>query len=316
MNDEFSEIELRKLDLNLLLVFSALMRQGSVAAAAKQLYLGPSAVSMALARLRETLGDALFVRSGAGMEPTPRALTLWTEIEPALARIGSAVRRQDFDPATTTRLFRLGAPNDLEFVLVPELIERLGIDAPGARLVVQPADFHTLYDSLDQDRIDLALSALPARGPAARHRTRLFRREQFSAVYDRTMLERTGPVDLDDFLATPHVLLSLRGDLRGPIDAALEAIGKTRTILATVSHFPTMPFILRRRRAIACIPSIAAAHFSLAFGLECSPLPIASPEFDLGFAWHIRGDGDPAQIWFRNLVAACLSELADFAGQH
>ncbi|MEM1046972.1 MAG: LysR family transcriptional regulator [Pseudomonadota bacterium] len=310
MNSEFNEIDLRKLDLNLLLVFSALMREGSVAAAAKRLYLGPSAVSMALARLRESLGDALFVRAGTGMEPTPRALTLWTEVEPALGRIGSAVQDRAFDPATTTRLFRLGAPNDLEIVLVPDLIERLGTEAPGARLVVQPADFHTLYDSLDRGIVDLALSALPARAPSARHRTRLLRRERFSAVYDRAMLGRTGCLDLDCFLAAPHVLLSLRGDLYGPVDKALEAIGRSRTILATVSHFPTMPFILRRRRAIACIPSIAAYHFSSAFDLEQSPLPIQSPEFDLGLAWHVRGDADPAQIWFRELVAACVADLS------
>ncbi len=310
MNDKFTEIELRKLDLNLLLVFSALMREGSVAAAAKRLYLGPSAVSMALARLREALGDALFVRAGTGMEPTPRALSLWTELEPALGRIGSAVRDRTFEPATTTRMFRLGAPDDLEIVLVPDLIERLGTEAPGARLVVQPANFHTLYDNLDHGLVDLALSALPARAPSARHRTRLLRRERFSAVYDRTMLGRTGSVDLDCFLATPHVLLSLRGDLHGPVDNALEDIGKSRTILATVSHFPTMPFILRRRRAIACIPSIAAHHFSSAFDLERSPLPIRSPEFDLGFAWHVRSDADPAQLWFRELVAGCVADLA------
>jgi len=100
MTDTFNEIELRRFDLNLLLVFSALMRERSVSRAANRLYLGPSAVSMALGRLRDVTGDPLFVRAGAGMEPTPRALQLWAELAPALGSVAQAVRgRPAFDPA-------------------------------------------------------------------------------------------------------------------------------------------------------------------------------------------------------------------------
>lgn len=309
MNDDFSEIELRRLDLNLLLVFAALMRERSVGRAARRLYLGASAVSMALARLRSALGDTLFVRAESAMAPTPRAQALWLEIAPALARIEGAVRATSFDPVSTDATFRFAAPDDLEFVLVPRLMERLGEAAPGATLVVRPADFHRLFGLLDDADADLALSALPKHGRERRHRVRMLHRDGFSVLYDRARLGCSGPIDLERFIETPHILLSIRGDRHGAVDDALSAQGLSRSIIGTVAHFPTMPFILRSRAVIACMPSIAAGFYAEAFDLECSPLPIPSPEFDVGLAWHVRTDGDPAQAWFRGLVEDVIAAL-------
>ncbi len=309
MNDQFSEIELRRLDLNLLLVFSALMRERSVGRAAKRLYLGASAVSMALGRLRSALGDALFVRAGAEMVPTPRAEALWSQLAPALAGIEGAVRATGFDPATTEATFRFAAPDDLEFVLIPRLMERLGTVAPGATLVVRPADFRSLFGLLDNGDADLALSALPTRGGERRHRVRTLHRDGFAILYDRTQLGCAGRIGLERFVETPHILLSIRGDRHGAVDDALAQRGLRRTVIATVAHFPTMPFILRRRAVIACVPSVAARFFADAFDLELSPLPILSPEFDVGLAWHARTDGDPAQAWFRSVVEEEIGDL-------
>ena len=311
MNYQFSEIELRKLDLNLLLVFSALMRERSVSRASTRLFIGPSAVSMALTRLRDTVGDELFVRANAAMEPTPRALSLWAELEPALEAIERAVRGvKRFEPATAALTIRFAAPDDLEFVLVPLLLERLEKEAPGVRLAIRPSDFRNLLRRLDDGDADLALSATPTSGVERRHRLRALHRDGFSVVYDAKQIGRTGPLDLDAYLAIPHLLLSTSGDLRGLMDERLAEMGRSRQVFAAVSHFPAVPFILKRRRALANLPSIAARYYAEAYGLELSPPPLESPDFEVSLAWHARTDGDPAHIWFRALIGELVSELA------
>ncbi|MEO1505488.1 MAG: LysR family transcriptional regulator [Pseudomonadota bacterium] len=309
MNDTFSEIELRKLDLNLLLVFSAIMREGGVAPAAKRLYLGASAVSMALTRLREALQDDLFVRAGSGMTPTPRAEALWAEIEPALAVIETATRRERFDPATSTSVFRFGAPDDLEFILVPMLLTHLARHAPKTRLVVQPMDFHSLTDRLDDHSVDVALTALPGRRLEPRHRRSIVCEETFSALFDKRLVKADAPVSLAQFVETPHVLLSIRGDFEGPIDRTLAGYNKTRQVVSTVARFATIPFILRERPVLACVPTTAARFFADAFDLTTSPLPFSSPRFELALAWHARTEADPAQSWFRSLLEHTVRSL-------
>ncbi len=309
MKDAFSEIELRKLDLNLLLVFSAIIREGSVSAAAKRLFLGPSAISMALTRLRESLGDPLFVRSPGGMLPTPRADQLWAEVEPALAQIEAATRPAAFDPHTAEVDLVLGAPDDLEFVLVPRLMSRLAREAPNIRLVVQPMDFRTLFERLDQGRVDLGLSALPLRGKEARHQAQMLQREHFVALFDPSRVDQGRIETLDEFVRIPQIMVSPRGDFTGPIDTSLAELGKRRTIVATVARFTTIPFILRERAVIACVPSVAARQMASEFGLVACDLPFASPEFDLALAWHNRTGTDPAHTWFRALVAHELGDM-------
>lgn len=272
MNATFNEVDLRKLDLNLLLVFAALMRERSASRAARRLYLGPSAVSMALARLRDTLGDPLLVRAGSGMEPTPRALQLWDALEPAMAAIDQAVRgAKVFDPATAERVIRFAAPDDLEFVLIPLLLERMEHEAPGIRLVVRPSDFRTLLGRLDDGDADLALSATPSSGIERRHRIRPLNSETFSVLYDAAQLGRTGALDLDDYCDTPQLLLSISGDLTGLIDKRLAEIGRSRNVIAALAHFPTMPHIIKRRRALVNMPTTAARHYASTYQLELSP---------------------------------------------
>lgn len=310
MNDRFSEIELRKLDLNLLLVFAAVMRERSVTRAAGRLYLGPSAVSMALSRLREAIGDPLFVRSGQTMEPTSRALLLWEGLEPALVSIEATVRgARGFDPATARRDVRFACPDDLEFVLVPRLLDRLAAEAPGVRMIVRPSDFRSLLGRVDGGDADLALSATPTEGIDRRFRTRHLHDERFAVLYDRAALGRTGALDLDGWTSTPHALLTNSGDLHGAVDEALAALGRERRILLGLSHFPTMPFVLRRRTCLVNMPWVAAHYFAQAFDLEVCPLPIAIPSFGVSLTWHLRTDADPLHGWFRELVASEVAAL-------
>lgn len=310
MTVEFNETELRKLDLNLLLVFSALMRERSATRAATRLYVGRTAVSMALGRLRSALDDPLFIRTGGTLEPTVRATELWVELEPAFGAIEAAVRRsRRFDPATTETVFRFAAPDDLEFVLVPRLLDCLARQAPNARLVVRPSDFRTLLERLDSGDADLALSATPTSGIERRHHVRHLHEETFSVLHDPMSLALSTPIGLDDWLATPQIMVSIDGTLESGIDEHLAGLDLDRRVVSAVAHFPTLPFILRSRAVLANVPSTAAALFATEYDLEASPLPLDGPSFDVSLVHHARTENDPAQIWFRALVRAEIDNL-------
>ncbi len=311
MKDTFSEIELRKLDLNLLLVFSAVMRERSVSRAADRLYLGASAISMALGRLRDTFEDPLFVRVGSVMEPTARAIAFWEELAPALQCIDQAVRAsKPFDPSTTERIFRFGAPDDLEGILVPRLIGRLHIEAPKARLAVRHSDFRSLLEVLDADQADLMLSATPERGLEARHRVDPLYEEEFLTLYDRHQLGQRGPLTLETYLSTPHALLSLDGGLRSGLDKQLEKDGLDRDVQVAVTHFPTIPHILKSTQMIANVPGTAARWFASQYDLEVHPAPINFDTFEVSLISHVRTTNDPAIDWFRELVSSEVTVLS------
>ncbi len=313
MNIEFSESELRKLDLNQLLVFSAIMREGSVGAAAQRLFIGPSAVSMALARLRQSLGDELFVRAGKGMEPTPRAELLWSAIQPALSTIDGALRAAEFDPAKADHRVRFAAPDDLEFVLIPALLKKMQATAPGVRLTVRPADFRSIAARLDSGEADVAFSAISAKRLDKRHHVEITHREHFRVLYDPALLGRRGKLSFEDYLSVPHLIRSVSGDTSGAIDEALSARGAQRTVLAGLSNFATMPFVLRSRPALANVPATAAGYLADAFALETCALPFPSPTFDVGLVWHARLDSDSASAWFRGLLREVIGDIVSKA---
>ncbi|CTQ67542.1 LysR family transcriptional regulator [Roseibium alexandrii] len=311
MKDTFSEIELRKLDLNLLLVFSAVMRERSVSRAADRLYLGASAISMALGRLRDTFEDPLFVRVGSVMEPTARAIAFWQELAPALQNIDQAVRvSKPFDPSTTERIFRFGAPDDLEGLLVPRLIGRLQAEAPQARLVVRHSDFRSLLRVLDDDEADIMLSATPESGIENRHRVDPIYRERFKVLYDAGQLGFSGPLTRERYLATPHALLSLDGALESGLDQKLAESGHKRDVRVAVTHFPTIPHILKSSAMLANVPGTAAAWFARQHALEIHEPPIDFPSFEVALLSHVRVTNDPAVDWFRDLIMEEVRSLA------
>src|SRR5688572_5645640 len=154
-------IELSRIDLNLLTVLAALMRERHVSRAAQRLHLGQPAVSHALARLREITGDPLFVRQGRAMEPTARATALMQGLGPALEQIEATLRAQSaFDPATATPVFRIGLTDDLQIAMLPRLLRRLGTEVPGARLVAMTACHLDAMRHLDDGRVSTVMTFL------------------------------------------------------------------------------------------------------------------------------------------------------------
>lgn len=220
--------DLRRVDLNLLIVFETLMHERSVTRAAEKLFLGQPAISAALSRLRTLFDDPLFVRTGRSMEPTARAQEIFAHLSPALDSISTAMSRaSEFDPATSTAVFRIGLSDDVEFGLLPPLLRRLRAEAPGIVLVVRRANYLLMPNLLASGEISVGVSytdELPAnakRKTVRRSKPKILRADS-----------APGQLTLDDYCARPHALVSFAGDLSGFVDEELEKFGRKRKVVA------------------------------------------------------------------------------------
>jgi LysR family transcriptional regulator, mexEF-oprN operon transcriptional activator len=298
---------LSRLDLNLLVAFDALLAEGSVTRAAERVGVGQPSMSHALGRLRRLLNDELFVRAPDGVRPTPRALALAEPIRGALCAIQAAlVEGQGFDPARAERSFVLGMPDSVEVALLPRLLAHLEAEAPGVHVRVRSIDRFDILDQLDRDRLHLGVGLFTE--GEVRHKRRRLYGGNYLCLYDPARLPLEPPISLEDYLAVPHVLGSLREDAHGVVDEALAPLGLRRTIAVTTPHFAAVPFLLKGARLLSTVPQPAARVFAGRFGLAASPVPVALPDFDVSMLWHASYDHDPAHRWLRGTVARLAGE--------
>ena len=309
MTYEFNEIDLRKLDLNLLLAFSAVMRSGSVKAAAGRLYLGPSAVSMALSRLRNAIGDPLFLRTATGLEPTEVAKTLYARIAPALDEIASALRdRRSFDPTETKRAFRIGLSDDLEWRLFPGLIRQLSSLAHGADFDLHPADLSTAPGLLEAGNVEVTISAMLPTDASLRIID--LGSEDF-VVLGAPGAALPDPMTLDAYVQRDHALVSATGRRRGLIDDRLDELDRSRRVAVTVKRFMSLPPVLWSGDLLATVPRSMGRSMAQYFGLSLRELPMPSPTFRVAMAWHRRTDADPALVWLRSEILRLFADSED-----
>ncbi|SFO98881.1 DNA-binding transcriptional regulator, LysR family [Variovorax sp. OK605] len=303
-----NESDFRRLDLNLLLVFHALLHERSVTRAAQRLFIGQPALSGALKRLRAALGDELFVRTSHGMTPTPRALELARVIEPLLLSLQQALHATPaFDPARAERVFRIGLSDALEVALMPRLMQRLSAQAPGVRLVARAADRTDAPAMLDAAEIELAAGVFI--DCAAWHRRRALFDWHFVCVYNPALVKARGPrLTLDEYLGHPHLLTSFSAGLSGLVDELLREKGLARQVVFSSRNFATSPFIVRQMPAITTVPTFAADTWRDALGLAVSPLPFDSPGYAVSLLWAAAHDGDPGLQWLVGLMTEVFSE--------
>lgn len=298
------ENEFRRADLNLMVVFAALMRERSVTRAANELHLSQAAVSAALGRLRRLFDDELFVRAPGGVAPTARAMEITRYIDPALRNLHKAiVGSAEFDPDHSTRVFTLGMSDDIEAYLMPRLVRKLQIDHPGLSLIARQGNRHVIARMLDDGEIDLGVAVAPALDAQYQQET-LFE-SGYLCVFDGTRLKVGTPISLADYLAHPHVLVSFDGR-RGIVDDLLDAQGLERKVLTATTHFTGAIVMLKSVDAIATIPRHAALAFAEVAGLTLSPPPIAMPTFLASLVWHTARSNDPATTWLRRQIHATV----------
>jgi LysR family transcriptional regulator, mexEF-oprN operon transcriptional activator len=316
MTNNFNLDDVRGLDLNLLVVFASVVRHGSVKRAADDLRLGSSAVSMALSRLRLVVGDQLFVRTRAGVEPTEVALEMYRRVVPGLEQIAGAVRpRGSFDPHASDRRFRVGLSDDLEATVLPALLERVRSQGPKLSVVVRGVDYKTATARLEDGYVDVVLGAHPTDG-AARYCALTVYEEDFVVVAS-ARLNLPAQLDLETYLGLQHCLVSASGQPWGIVDTVLAAIGAARNVTITLERFLAVPFILERTGAAVTMPRRAATMLSEQLRLDLRELPFPSPKFPVGLSWHKRTDSDSGHHWFRTQVCetiAQMNERRDAAG--
>jgi DNA-binding transcriptional LysR family regulator len=292
-------------DFNLLVTLDVLLDEGSVAGAARRLGLSPSAMSRSLARLRETTGDPLLVRAGRGLVPTPRALELRERI-PQLVQDAEAVLRpaQEPDLARLERTFTLRTSEGFVENFGPELVARVGAEAPRVRLRFVPKPDKQAAP-LREGSVDLETGVIePTMGPELRAQA-LFRDRLVGVVRRGHPLAR-GRVTRPRYLTARHISVSREGLAQWPIDDALEALGLEREVVTVVGGFATAVGLARGSDLVASVPERHTAN--LREGMHAFGLPVETPEFTVSLLWHPRLDADPAHRWLRGLVrAACAA---------
>jgi DNA-binding transcriptional LysR family regulator len=302
-------------DFNLLVTLDVLLAEGSVARAARRLRLSPSAMSRALARLRETTGDPLLVRAGRGLVPSPRALELRERVR-QLVHDGEAVLRpaQPLDLEQLVRTFTLRTSEGFVENFGAALLARVGEQAPGVRLrFMQKPDKHSA--PLRDGTVDLETGVV-VKTTAPEVRVQALFRDRFVGVVRMGHPLSKRKITSSRYAAGRHISVSRRGfdegpiDEEGPIREALKPLGLERQIVTIVGGFSTALALARATDLIASVPERHTGK--LRAGMHSFPLPAPTPPFTVSLLWHPRLDADPAHRWLRGCVQdACGKQLTN-----
>jgi len=301
-------VDIRRLDMTLLLVFQELIRHRKVTTAAVRLGLQQSSVSHALRRLRDIFGDELFERRPNGVAPTKRALELSPVIDEAVALIRMAIApAQPFDPANARGALRLSALDYHCALLVVPLIERLRDIAPGLDVSVRTLERQAALNALEAHEIDLAIGFHP-RETAGFDRVRLYQ-ETFTVVA-RDGHPSIGPeLTLEHYVAADHVVVGQDGALRGVVDAVLARGRLARRVRAAVPYFFTALATVAASDLICTLPLGIASAYAGAFGLKLFPPPIGLRGFPVHATWHRRGANAPLRELALEQLRLCAGSI-------
>lgn len=298
----------RRLDLNLLVAFDALVGEGSVTRAAARLCIGQPAMSHALSRLRELFGDDILYRDGSAMRPTQRAEALAPRIRQWLneARL-LAFADTRFDPMQIGGQFRLALNDPLEALLLPGLVARLRSQAPGLVLTVRPIPASLQLEHLDQGSIRLTVGYYPK--VRERHEQTLLYRTGFSCVYNPGLLELPSPLDLESLIAYPHINTTYTGDMPGLVDSVLQKHGLKRHVVAQAATPLSIPFVVKQSPLVAVLPDLVARLFLAHSDLRIEPLVAEGLEFPISMVTHRRDRSDPLTAFVVEQMASTMHDL-------
>jgi DNA-binding transcriptional LysR family regulator len=300
-------MNLRDLDLNLLVVFNQLLLDRSVSVAADKLGLTQPAISNSLKRLRSVLNDELFLRTSRGMEPTPYALHLAEPVVYALNALQSALTHRDsFSPQTSQRTFNLAMTDIGEIYFMPPLMETLAQRAPGIRINTVRPHSGNLKEDMESGSVDLAVGPLPDLQTGFFQR-RLFR-HRYVCMFRKGHPTARSPMSLKQFSELEHVGVVPENTGHTDVDSLLEKAGVKRLIRLKVPHFIAVGPILQSTDLIATVPQRFADRVEDPFGLMTSPHPARLPDIAINLFWHAKYNRDPANLWLRQLLVELFAD--------
>jgi DNA-binding transcriptional LysR family regulator len=294
-------------DLNLLVILHTLLEERSVTRTGARLGRTQSAISNALKRLRDGLGDPLLVRTPDGLSPTPRAV----ELAPLVARIvedaGACIAPPGaFDPATAEARFTLGAPDRFSLPVFLPLLEHLGKVAPGIVLNLRTTDRDYAIRLIEGDEIDLAIGWFDHTAPHLEQVMAFEDRFVCLCREDHPLLDNGRHPTLTDILGFSHVVVSSTGDRRAAFDAVLAQDGHRRSIAATMMSFTIVPELLMQSDLIGVFTHRTSEYFAARYPLVTVPVPLEVAPIANHLIWHRRFAKDPAHRWLREqIMAAC-----------
>lgn len=303
----------RRLDLNLLVAFDALVSEASVSRAAARLFVGQPAMSHALARLRETFGDDILFRDGAGMRPTPRALALAGAVRQVLDDIQHLARgARAFDPAEAEGRVRIALTDPLEALLLPGLVARLRARAPGLILSVLPIPASRQLEQLDAGAVTLVVGHFPQLREV--HEGLVLHESGFSCVFNPALIHVPAGPSLADLAGLPHIHTNYVGEPPGLVDRVFTAQGLSRQVVARSAMPLSIPFVLKRSPLVAILPDMLARMFLAHVDLRFEPLRIEGLSLPISLVRHRRERSDPLTGFVAGLLADSVAEWVAAGG--
>jgi DNA-binding transcriptional LysR family regulator len=300
MNNATRGPSLANLDLNLLVTFEAIHRERNLTRAAKRLFVSQSAVSHALARLRDQLGDPLFVRRASGVEPTPVSVRLAPKIAEALRMLRQALEADDFDPARDLGRVRITVHEEIEPQILPGFAHRLRAAATDVELDCVRVDRNSLERDLASSRLDLAVDAALISGADLRHAS--LSHDRFCVISRRRLR-----LDRARYLAARHIVASSRRSGPALVDVLLSQLGVQRQVVMRCQRYEAACRVVADSDLLLTVPRLRARPIATQMGLAVLPVPFELPLFDLRLYWHRQVDTDLRSQWLRRQLAAVVA---------
>lgn len=300
--------DLRRYDLNLLVVLDALLDEVNVTRAGERVHLSQSATSAALERLRTTFNDPLLVRVKGRMQLTAYARQLKSPLKRALLAVSTTFQPPaEFKPATATTVFRVGMTDYLGYLALPRMHRILSAEAPRCSIAVTAVLKDAALDQLEDDDLDLVIVVDPPRRPNLHTRPAL--KERFACVMRAGHRLSRATMTTAAMQSVPHVRIQTHGSARSLVDDALGRVGSPPHVAVTVPHFGVAMALLKDSELVAIMPRRIAESQASTLGLIVRDLPFRMPGYGMETCWHLRTHKDPAHMWFRKQLADVMASL-------
>lgn len=301
------EMDLRRVDLNLLVALDALLEERNVTRAAARLGISQPAASRALGRLRALFSDGLLVDGPGGYVLSLRADRLRPALRQTLAAVGEMLEASPFDPAVATGPVRLLTTDLHAAVLAPPLLSRLAAEAPALDLDILPPG-PTLMEALESGAVDAVVGVIDE-APAGIRRRKLFDDRLVTLMRDGHP-DAGSELTLERYLALDHIVVSITGSGLAPVDELLSAMGRSRRVRVRVPNFFAAMEIAACSDLVTTLPASLARTAAAAGRFAVLPPPVDPGCFTLSLLWHARQHDAPRHVWLRRLIVAAAQPFA------